>query len=88
MHIAINNCGWQDATTNKWHNQPIVLVARSAFVINKCRWLRLTVNQVSVVLIVSAVAFMQGDQGSNPTDESKVLRRSIAFSARHYFQSF
>ena len=41
----------------------------SALAINKRRWLRLTVNQVSVALIVSADACMQGVQGSNPTDD-------------------
>ena len=41
MHITINNCGGQDATYKKRH---IVIVARSAFVINNCRWLRLTVK--------------------------------------------
>ena len=45
-----------------------MLVSRSEFAINKHRWLRLTVNQVSVALIVSAVACMQGVQGSNPAD--------------------
>ena len=46
-----------------------MLVAHTAFVINNRHWLRLTVNQVSVVLIVSADACMQGVQGSNPTDD-------------------
>ena len=46
-----------------------MLGARSAFRINKCRWLELTVNQVTVALIVSADAYMQGVQGSNPTDD-------------------
>ena len=32
-------------------------------------FLTLTVNQVSVALIVSADACMQGVQGSNPTDD-------------------
>ena len=41
----------------------------SAFLINKRRWLTLTVNQVSGALIVSAGAVMQGVQGSNPTDD-------------------
>ena len=31
----------------------------------QCRWLRLTVNLVSVALIVSANGCMQGAQGSN-----------------------
>ena len=49
-----------------------MLVARCALVINKRRWLVLTVNQVSVALIVSADsadACMQDVQGSNPTDD-------------------
>ena len=46
-----------------------MLAARSDFAINKCRWLSLTVNQVSVALIVSAYACMQSVQGSNPTDD-------------------
>ena len=65
----MNLCDWQDAITNKWHPQPTVLVAQSDFAINQHHWLRLTVNQVSVALIVSADAFMQGIQGSNPTDD-------------------
>ena len=65
MYISINNCDWQNAFTSKWHP---MLVACSVFVINKHRWLRLTVNQVSVALIVSADACMQGVQGSNPAD--------------------
>ena len=52
--------------TNKWHP---MLVARSAFVINKWHWLRLTVNRFSVVSIVSTDACMQGVQGSNPSDD-------------------
>ena len=36
-----------------------MLVVSCAFVINKCRWLRLTVSQVAVVLIVSADGRMQ-----------------------------
>ena len=63
--IAINYCDWLDAITNKWHIQPTLLVAHSDFAINKHCWFRLTVNQVSVVLIVSADACMQGVQGSN-----------------------
>ena len=58
-----------------WHH---IFVSRSAFGINKHRWLRLTINQVSVALIVSADACMQGVQGSNPTDMT--IRRSTAFS--------
>ena len=70
MYIAINNCDWQEAITNKWHPQLIVLVACTDFAINKCRWLRLTVNQVSVALIVSADVCMQGVYNdSNPTDD-------------------
>ena len=46
-----------------------MLVESSAFVIKKCRWLGLTVNQVSVALIASADAYMQSVQGSNPTDD-------------------
>ena len=53
------------------------LVARSDFTINKCH-LTLTVNQVSVALIVSADACMYGVQGSNPTDDSEVVNRSTA----------
>ena len=53
-----------------WHPQPTVLVARSDFTINKSHWLRLTVNQVLVTLIVSANAFMQGVQGSSLTDRT------------------
>ena len=68
MYIAINNCDWKDTITHKCHAQPTMLVSRSEFAINKHRWLRLTVNQVSVALIVSAVACMQGVQGSNPAD--------------------
>ena len=52
MYIAINNCDWQDAITNKCHPQPTMLVACSNFAINNCRLLRLTVNHVSVVLII------------------------------------
>ena len=37
-----------------------MLVAHSDFAICKCRWLRHTVNQVSVALIVGADACMQG----------------------------
>ena len=53
--------------TSKW--QPAVFVACSALAINKRRWLRYIVNQVSVALIVSADACMQGVQGSNPADD-------------------
>ena len=51
-----------------------MLVVSSAFVINKCRWLKLIVNLVSVVLTVSADGCMQGFQGSNPliTDELSI----------------
>ena len=42
------------------------LIARSGFVINKCRWLKLIVNLVSVVLTVGADGCMQGTQGANP----------------------
>ena len=52
--------------TNKWHS---MIVACGAFVINKRRWLILTPNQVSVALIVSADACMQGVQGSNLADD-------------------
>ena len=63
-----------------------MLVARSAFVINKCRRLRLIVNHVSVALIVSADACIQGVQGSNPTDDSKVVKRSTeSFSVEFNF---
>ena len=55
VYIAINNCVRQNVIANKWHP---MLYARSAFVISKCRWLRLTVNKVSVVLIVNADACM------------------------------
>ena len=58
-----------------------MLVARSAFVIIQCHWLRLTTNQVSVAIIVSADACMQGVQGSNPADDQKVARRSTVFFA-------
>ena len=59
----------------------LLLVACSDLVINKYRRLRLIVNQVSVALIVSAYAFMQGVKGSNPADDKKVVRRSTAFFA-------
>ena len=62
----MNNCDWQDDITNKWHPQPTMLITRSDFAINKCHWLSLTVSQVSVALIVSADACMQGIQGSDP----------------------
>ena len=54
-------CAWQNASSNKWHPQQTVPLV--------CRWLRPSVNQVSVALIVSAYACMQGVQGSNPTDD-------------------
>ena len=76
---AINNSDRQDAITNKWYPQPTVLVARRAFAINKCCQFTLTVSQVLVMLIVSIDASMQGAQGSNHTDEQKVVRRSTAF---------
>ena len=45
VYIAINNCDLQVAiTTNKWHPQLTVFVARSDFAINKRRWLGLTPN--------------------------------------------
>ena len=70
VYIAIKNCDWQVAiTTNKWHPQLTVFVARSDFAINKRRWLGLTANQVSVAQLVSADACMQGAQGSNPADD-------------------
>ena len=77
VYIAINSCDWQDAITDKWHPQPTVFATHSALTINKCRWLRLIVNKVTVVLIVSADVCMQDFQGSNPTD----VRRSTAFLA-------
>ena len=43
-----------------------------------------TVNQVSVALIVSADVCMQDVQGSNPTDDQKVVNRSTAFFAVEY----
>ena len=46
VYIAINNCVWQDAITIERHPQPAALAAHSALTIDKCRWLRLTVNQV------------------------------------------
>ena len=55
--------------TIKWHPQPIAPAAHSDFAINKCCWLRLAVNQVSVVLLVSTYACMQDVQGSNHTDD-------------------
>ena len=64
MYIAIKNCDWQDAIYKQ-----TVSSTRSAFVINKRRCFRLTDNQVSVALIASADACMQGVQGSNPTDD-------------------
>ena len=42
---TLNNCDWQDATTSKWHPQPTMPVARSDFVINKPRWLRLQLTK-------------------------------------------
>ena len=42
--------------------------------INKSHWLRLIVNQVSVVLIVSADACMQDVQGSSPTVDWMVVK--------------
>ena len=42
-------------------------------------WLRLTVNEVAVALIVNTDAYMQAVQGSKPADYSKVTRRSTAF---------
>ena len=65
VYIAINNHDWND----KWLPQPTVLAACSALTINKHCWLAYAVNQVSVALIVSADAGMQGVQGSNPTDD-------------------
>ena len=56
VYIAINNCVRQNVIANKWH---AMLIALSAFVISKCRWLRLTVSQVSLVLIVNVDACMQ-----------------------------
>ena len=66
VYIVINTWAGKMLFTNKWRP---TLVSCSAFVINKCRWLGLTINQVSVVLIVSANAYMQGVQGSNPADD-------------------
>ena len=79
MHIAINYCDWQNVITNKWPPQPTVLTAHINFEINKR--LRFTVKQVSVALVVSADACMQGIQGSNPVDDYNVLRQSKAFFA-------
>ena len=69
MYIAINNC--DPLFTNKWRP---MFVARSAFVIKKCRRLIPTVNQVSMVLMVSGDGCMQGVQGSNPLMTSKKIR--------------
>ena len=69
VYIAINNWLWQDDITNKWYPQPTVLVACSAFAINKQHLLGLIINHVSVALIVSADACMQGVQGSNSADD-------------------
>ena len=69
MYIVNSKLDWQDAITNKWHPQPTVLAAHGDFAINKSRCSRLTINQVSVVLIVSVGACMQGVLGSNLTDD-------------------
>ena len=61
-----------------------MLVACCDFAINNCHQLRVTVNQVAVALIVSADACMQGVQGSIPTGDWKVVRRSTAFFAGEF----
>ena len=53
-----------------------VLVAHSDFAIYKHPWLRPTVNQVSVALIVSADACINGIQGSSLTDDLNIVKRS------------
>ena len=68
MYIAINNSDWQGVTENNWHPKPIVFVDDSDFGINKLCWLRLTANQVAMVLIVGADTCIQCVLGSNPTD--------------------
>ena len=64
MRIALNNCEWQYAIL-----QTVLVAPFACSIINKHRWLRLTANHVSVVLVVSANACMQGVQGSNPADD-------------------
>ena len=79
--MGIYHGGYGDKIKTKTNK---IITAKSTFndfVINKGCWLRLIVNQVSVALIVSAYAFMQGVKGSNPADDKKVVRRSTAFFA-------
>ena len=61
MYIAINNCDWQDAITNKYHPQPTVLADCS----QQALWVE-TYSQP--ILWGRPNDCMQDVQGSNPPD--------------------